>query len=114
MKTNFKQVPPPLPPVSPRLWFTAVGVGLAGLSLCFQRELWPHQPQAPLWSAALLVALLLWGWFQGQQLLLRWVDAYAGPRWMRFLLKAAALGLIAVQLTVCTLLLLGTALFVLW
>ena len=91
IQNQWKQLLPAWPAVPPRLWLTAAGVGGTGLCLVFRKEIWPHRWQAEAWSWATLLLLLFFGGIQVIWLLKSWPDAYAGPRWMRLILRGIAL-----------------------
>lgn len=80
---------PPWPVVPPRLWLTAAGGAVAGLSVIFQREIWLHHPKAERWSLIVLGVLVLGGGIQLIKVLLAWLRAYQGPQWAQFLMACA-------------------------
>ena len=86
-RNYWQRVLPPWPVVPARLWLTGAGAGLAVLNLIFERELWPGHPQAGRWGWATLALLLLAGGGQALVVLWRWPAAYAGPRWVRLVLR---------------------------
>lgn len=91
----------PWPVVPPRLWGTAAACALSIISLVFNQEIWPHYPQARQWSWLLLAVLLQAGATQVILVLWTWPTAFAGPGWMRLLLRmvvlAAIVGIAVVQ-----------------
>lgn len=84
----------PWPEVPPRLWGTAVASAVVITSLIFNQEIWPHHPQAKQWSWLVLAILLQAGAFQAILVLWAWPKAFAGPGWLRLLLRAVVLGII--------------------
>jgi hypothetical protein len=84
----------PWPVVPPRLWGTAAASAVAIISLVFNQEIWPHHPQAKQWSWLVLALLLQAGAIQIIMVLWGWPAAFAGPGWMRLLLRAVVLAAI--------------------
>ena len=99
-------------PPAPGGWLlgTAAGLALVALNLAFERELWPHTPTvrqtlpvaASVLALALLPQALWWGW--------RWLRAYAGPWWLRWLATCAYLAATTVAAMLWLLLLVGALL----
>lgn len=85
----------PWPVVPPRLWGTALASAVAIASLVFNHEIWPHHPQALQWSSLALVVLLQAGGLQVMLVLWNWPAAFAGPGWLRLLLRVVVLAAIA-------------------
>lgn len=80
---------PQWPVVPPRLWLTAAGGVVAGLSLLCQQEIWPHHPKAELWGwLALGFSVQIIG-IQTINVLMAWLRAYHGPRWMQLIMACA-------------------------
>ncbi|WP_460609055.1 hypothetical protein [Hymenobacter terrigena] len=77
---------PPWPVVPPRLRFTAAGVVVAGFSIHFQNEIWPHYAKAQQWSWIVMGLLLEAAGVQIIQLLTAWVRGYRGPVWAPLLM----------------------------
>jgi hypothetical protein len=80
---------PTWPVVPPRLWLTAAGVALVGLSVIFQQEIWPLHPKAGLWSLIVLGVLVQGGGIQLITVLIVWLRAYQGPRLGHFIMACA-------------------------
>ncbi|MBF9142027.1 hypothetical protein [Hymenobacter properus] len=106
---HLRHLLPHWPEVPPRLWLTAAGIGLVGLSLLFEQEIWPNFPQAKLWAWVALTLLLLAGGLQTIGVLLRWPMSYNGPRWLRLALGclSVAVGLVVALVTLLLSLLSG-------
>lgn len=79
---------PPAPELPRSLWFTGGALLLALLSYGFRAELWPSHPAAGGWSLALLPFLVVVGMLQLLNALYRWLEALAGPGWLRLLFRA--------------------------
>ena len=77
---------PPGPVVPPRLWLTAAAGTLAGLSILFQQEIWPHHPRAELWGWLVLSVLVQAICIQVIKVLVRWLRACTGPCWAQFVM----------------------------
>jgi hypothetical protein len=100
---------PPWPVVPPRLWLTAAGGVVAGLSVVFQREIWPHHPKAEIRSLIVLGLLVQAGGIQLIRVLMAWLRTYQGPRWAQLIMAfavfpvcfAVALLLLGVFLLTC-------------
>ncbi|UOQ99114.1 hypothetical protein MUN81_06375 [Hymenobacter sp. 5317J-9] len=90
---HLRHLLPHWPEVPPRLWLTAAGIVLAGLSLWFEQEIWRETEPARFWTWVVLTLLLLAGGLQTIGVLLRWPASYNGPRWLRLALGCAALAL---------------------
>ena len=103
----------PCPVVPPQLWLTGAAIGVAGLSLFFENELWPNHPQATMWSWSALAMLLQAAAVQTIAVLWRWPAAYAGPRWVRWLIRAAA-GAVGLGIALSMLLLAVGSCLVIW
>jgi hypothetical protein len=84
---------PAWPVVPPRLWLTGAASLVLGISLCFTHELWRYHPLAGVWSKVLLGVLLQWGGVQAINVLINWLVAYAGSRWVRLLMAFLVVGL---------------------
>ena len=93
LQHHVRHLLPRWPEVPPRLWLTAGGVGLAGLSLWFEQEIWQNPGRAEFWTWVTLTLLLLAGGLQTIGVLLRWPATYSGPRWMRFAICCVSLAL---------------------
>lgn len=91
MRNQFKNALPTWPTVPPRLWLTAAGMGLAGLSLWFKQEIWPTSPHAGLWAWVAITLLVGVAGWQAVRVLLAWPFTYDGPHWLRFLIGCVAL-----------------------
>lgn len=89
MKSSNRNWLPQWPVVPPRLWLTAAGGVVAGLSVLFQQEIWPHHPKAELWSGLTLAVLVQAGGIQLIKVLMNWLREYQGPRWMHFIMTCA-------------------------
>ncbi len=101
-------------PVLPlRLWATGGAIGLVGLSLYFNKELWPHHPQAQNWGWATLVFLLLAAGAQTIIVLWKWPGPYVGPAWLQLLIRAAS-SVIGIGIAVLMLPLLAAALWIIY
>lgn len=86
---SWRKYLPPAPELPRSLWLTGGALLLALLSYGFRAELWPGHPAAGGWSLALLPFLIVVGMLQLLHALYRWLEALAGPRWLRLLLRAA-------------------------
>jgi hypothetical protein len=82
---------PSWPVVPPRLWLTVAGGVVAGLSIIFRMEIWPHQPKAEMWSWVVLGVLVPAGGIQVIRVLRVWRREYRGPGWVRLLMWGAVL-----------------------
>jgi hypothetical protein len=80
----------PGPEIPLRLWLTGAAIGLVILSLVFNKELWPNHRQSISWGLASLALLLVAAGGQAIAVLKRWGDHYAGPAWMRLLIRVVA------------------------
>ena len=87
---KIKHLIGPGPELTPLLLGTGVAIVLVLLNLLVVEELWPHYPHAPWWSVVLLGLLLLAGGLQAVAALWGWPAQYLGPRWMRWLIRAAS------------------------
>jgi hypothetical protein len=103
----------PCPVVPPQLWLTGAAIGIAGLILYFEDELWPHHPQAIMWSWSALATLLQVAAVQTIAALWRWPAAYAGPRGVRWIIRAAA-GAVGLGITLLMLLLAVGSCLIIW
>ena len=79
---------PPAPERPRSLWLTGGALLLALLSYGFRAELWPNHPAAGKCSLALLPFLVVAGMLQLLNALYRWLEALAGPGWLRLVLRA--------------------------
>ena len=95
-------------PAVPRLaWWALVLLLFSSLNLLFQRELWPHHPQAEEWFLVLLVAILA---------VLPWLVAYTAQRlthqvrrwWWRGFWQLIAVGACVVAVVLPFIALIGT------
>ena len=88
MIAQWRKHPPPAPELPGTLWLTSGALLLALLSYGFRAELWPRHPAAGGWSVALLPFVVVAGMLQLLNALYRWLEALAGPGWLRLLLRA--------------------------
>ena len=88
MIAHWRKHLPPVPELPGTLWLTSGALLLALLSYGFRAELWPSHPAAGGWSLALLPFLVVAGMLQLLNALYRWLEALAGPGWLRLLLRA--------------------------
>ena len=93
MAEHWKQVVAPWPVLPPQLWLTGAATALTLLSLVFNREIWMLHPYAVEVNVAALVVLLLLGGTQILVVLWKWPRVCTGPRWVRLLVRLAAVGL---------------------
>lgn len=116
MKVSNRNWLPPWPVVPPRLWLTAAGGMMAGLSLLFQQEIWPYHPRAGLWGWLALGLLVQAVGIQLIRVLMGWLRAYTGPRWVQLVMAGVvypacfAMGLLLLGLCVLTCVLLVSTL----
>ncbi|HEX8426369.1 MAG TPA: hypothetical protein VF639_08770 [Hymenobacter sp.] len=93
-QSEWQRLLPARPVVPARLWLVVAAVAVAAVNLGFRDEIWPNTPGAyRLWQVVALASVA----GLGAELLLvlwRWPQAYAGPRWARFLFRTAVLGLV--------------------
>ena len=104
MIAHWRKHLPPAPELPGTLWLTSGALLLALLSYGFRAELWPSHPAAGGWSLALLPFLVVAGMLQLLNALYRWLEALAGPGWLRLLLRA---GMAVVQVGLALLIVLG-------
>ncbi|MBJ6111571.1 hypothetical protein JAO73_21295 [Hymenobacter sp. BT523] len=109
LQHHLRHLLPHWPEVPARLWVTAAGIAVAGLSLWFEQEIWQEPEPARFWTWVVLTLLLLAGGLQTIGVLLRWPATYRGPRWIGFALGCVslALGLGVALITVALCLLSG-------
>ena len=88
MIAHWRKHLPPAPELPGTLWLTSGALLLALLSYGFRAERWPSHPAAGGWSLAMLPLLVVAGLLQLLNALYRWLEALAGPGWLRLLLRA--------------------------
>lgn len=88
MIAHWRKHLPPAPELPGTLWLTGGALLLAVLSYGYRAELWPNHPAAGDWSLALLPVLVVAGMLQLLNALYHWLEALAGPGWLRLLLRA--------------------------
>ena len=100
---------PRLPAPGGWLLGTVAGLALVGLNLTWEHEIWPTTPGMHKLLPGVFLGLVLallpqlawWGW--------RWLRAYAGPQWLRWLATCAYLAATTVAALLWMLALAGAA-----